>query len=88
MSETWINGQQGTLVNISNRGLTYGDGVFATMRVGDTGSIQFFNTHCARLEQASHRLKFLFGSGFWKLSSSLILQLEQLAKSNPNRGIK
>ncbi|MBE8167486.1 MAG: aminodeoxychorismate lyase [Shewanella sp.] len=88
MSETWINGQQGTLVNTYNRGLTYGDGVFATMRVDDRGSIQFFNTHCVRLEQASHRLKFRNGSSFWTLSPSLKSQLIKLAKSNPNRGIK
>ncbi|MCL1077350.1 aminodeoxychorismate lyase [Parashewanella spongiae] len=88
MSDTWINGQQGTLVNSSNRGLTYGDGVFATMRIDDGGCIQFFDAHCSRLEQGSQRLKFFDGEDFWKITPSSILLIKQLAKENPNRGIK
>lgn len=74
---------QGTLqgINPLDRGLAYGDGVFATMR--SNGQILFLAEHLARLEQSCARLGF-----HWQASNELIAQLTQLAAAYPQHCIK
>ncbi|MGB0893562.1 MAG: aminodeoxychorismate lyase [Parashewanella sp.] len=88
MTETWINSQQGELISIQDRGLAYGDGFFATMRVNPLGEILFLESHLARLSQAAFRLKMKHASGWWQPSNQLVTHLKSLAQSNPNRGLK
>ncbi|GIU36713.1 aminodeoxychorismate lyase [Shewanella schlegeliana] len=82
MTQVWVDGQPDNSVNPLDRGLAYGDGLFATMRVHQ-GEIQFLNTHFERLTQGAYRLGFQ-----WQPSSDLKQQLSALAKTNPNACIK
>ncbi|MGS0680765.1 aminodeoxychorismate lyase [Shewanella sp. 125m-7] len=82
MPEVWINGQASMSVNPLDRGLAYGDGLFATMRVNQ-GEIQFFSAHMERLTQGAFRLGFQ-----WTPSKALCAQLTTLAKVNPQSCIK
>lgn len=82
MTQVWVDGQPDKNVNPLDRGLAYGDGLFATMRVHQ-GEIQFLNTHFERLTQGAYRLGFN-----WQPSSALTLQLKALAKANPKACIK
>ncbi|WP_372872063.1 aminodeoxychorismate lyase [Shewanella sp.] len=41
-----------------DRGLAYGDGLFATMALANAGNIAFLNTHLSRLHQGASRLGF------------------------------
>ncbi|MBM7074035.1 aminodeoxychorismate lyase [Shewanella sp. 202IG2-18] len=88
MENIWINGQQGKLIDVSDRGLNYGDGLFLTMRVNQEGQILFFNSHISRIEQAVIRLNIKNETGFWQLPTSQKILLEIIAEANPNRGIK
>ena len=88
MENIWINGQQGKRIEISDRGLNYGDGLFLTMRVSEAGKILFFKSHLSRIEQAVVRLNIKNEAGYWQLPNSQKLLLEQIAKKNPSRGIK
>ncbi|MCG9729324.1 aminodeoxychorismate lyase [Shewanella sp. Isolate13] len=82
MTQVWVDGQPDKNINPLDRGLAYGDGLFATMRVHQ-GEIQFINAHFERLTQGAYRLGFK-----WQPSSALTLQLKTLAKANPNACIK
>ncbi|MCL1137127.1 aminodeoxychorismate lyase [Shewanella pneumatophori] len=82
MSEVWVNGQPDTNVNPLDRGLAYGDGLFATMRVSQ-GQILFLTAHLERLVQGTFRLGFN-----WYPSATLKQQLTCLAQANPHSCIK
>ena len=52
---SWVNGRAGGTIDIRDRGLNYGDGVFETMRVR-RGAIRLLDHHLERLEDACRRL--------------------------------
>lgn len=54
----WINGEPGTLVAATDRGLQYGDGVFETMAVRH-GRITLLEMHLHRLMEGCERLGIL-----------------------------
>ncbi|WP_299806251.1 aminodeoxychorismate lyase [uncultured Shewanella sp.] len=82
MTQVWVDGQPDNHVNPLDRGVAYGDGIFATMRVHQ-GEIQFLGSHLERLRQGAFRLGF-----GWHPSENLQLQLYSLAKANSNSCIK
>jgi 4-amino-4-deoxychorismate lyase len=53
---TWINGRAGDSIHVKDRGLSYGDGAFETMRVR-RGAVRFLDYHLERLADACRRLK-------------------------------
>ena len=57
MSTIWVNGQPDANISPLDRGLAYGDDLFATMRVNG-GEIQYLESHLARLSQGAMRLGF------------------------------
>ncbi|WP_153914939.1 aminodeoxychorismate lyase [Shewanella sp. TC10] len=57
MSSVFVNGQSDNTIQALDRGLAYGDGAFATMRVCD-GQILFLTEHLLRLQQTCQRLGF------------------------------
>ena len=88
MDNVWVNGQQGQLIPANDRGLTYGDGLFVTMRIDAKGQIQFFQTHLSRITQAAYRLKFQTSQGLWQLPEQQIELVKRIAAKNPNKGLK
>ena len=52
---SWVNGRSGTRLDIRDRGLQYGDGVFETMRIR-AGRVRFFEYHLERLALGCRRL--------------------------------
>ncbi|MEI6859213.1 MAG: aminodeoxychorismate lyase [Shewanella sp.] len=71
----WVNGELNGHIDPLDRGLAYGDGLFATMRIKE-GKIDFLTPHLARLIQGAKRLNFS-----WSPSQALVTQLKQVAKS-------
>ena len=55
--KTWINGEQSRFLDVADRGLQYGDGLFETIAVFD-GHPQLLEFHLARLARGTVRLKF------------------------------
>ncbi len=55
-SSTWINGESREHINIANRGLLYGDGLFETIAVRNQ-TPQFLNWHIQRLIDGCKRLR-------------------------------
>lgn len=55
---TWVNGRPSTTIDIRDRGLQYGDGLFETMRVRD-GRIALLDLHLDRLLSGCRRLKIM-----------------------------
>ncbi len=53
---TLIDGQPATLVDVADRGLAYGDGLFETMRI-EQGRILRLELHLARLSHGCERLQ-------------------------------
>lgn len=51
-----INGQQGRHIDVRDRGLAYGDGVFETLRV-TSGNARLRELHIARLNRGCERLR-------------------------------
>ncbi len=51
----WINGRQGTRIDIRDRGLQYGDGVFETLRIR-RGRVRLLEYHFERLALGCQRL--------------------------------
>ena len=78
----WVNGVPQANVDPTDRGIAYGDGLFATMRTGAEG-ILFFETHQARLTAGAARLGFQ-----WQMSEALQQQLQALAIEYPQHCIK
>lgn len=54
-----INGIKADYIDISDRGLHYGDGLFETLLLSD-GKIQFFDEHMARMQIGANRLGIRF----------------------------
>jgi 4-amino-4-deoxychorismate lyase len=55
MEKFWINGEPGRLVDITDRGLAYGDGLFETMAIRHS-SLRFPDLHLDRLYAGAARL--------------------------------
>ena len=87
MTQVWVNQQHMASVNPFDRGLAYGDGLFATMRTYSSTStkagIMLLDLHLTRLEQGSKRLNLN-----WSASSQLRKHLIYLASSYPNACVK
>ena len=56
MEQYWINGIPGRLVDISDRGLAYGDGLFETIAIRQSAA-RFLDLHLDRLYAGAARLK-------------------------------
>lgn len=56
MERWWINGQPGRLIDVTDRGFTYGDGLFETIAVR-TGQARFLALHLDRLLAGCGRLR-------------------------------
>ncbi|HKU88556.1 MAG TPA: aminotransferase class IV, partial [Steroidobacteraceae bacterium] len=56
---TWVDGIEGAAVPADDRGLQYGDGLFATILVRN-GVPRFLELHLARLERGLARLAIPF----------------------------
>lgn len=56
MEQWWINGQPGRLVDVTDRGFTYGDGLFETIAVRN-GAARFLPLHLERLLGGCGRLR-------------------------------
>lgn len=82
MAQVWVNGQPDATISPLDRGLAYGDGLFATMRVNKS-EIQFIESHFLRLAQGARRLGF-----DWQPTSTLRELLLQCAKDNPQSCLK
>ena len=82
MTQVWVNGVAVKEIDALDRGLAYGDGLFATMRIVN-GEVQFLSAHLARLAQGAQRLGFI-----WQASESLTNQLQQLASSKSDGCVK
>ncbi|MEC4724851.1 aminodeoxychorismate lyase [Shewanella sp. D64] len=82
MTQVWVNGVLATKIDPMDRGLAYGDGLFATMRIVK-GEVQFLPAHFARLTQGAKRLGFA-----WSASPTLAEQLKQLALTQRNACVK
>ncbi|PTA50428.1 aminodeoxychorismate lyase [Shewanella morhuae] len=78
----WVNGVAQANIDPTDRGIAYGDGLFATMRTGAEG-VLFFETHQARLTAGAARLGFQ-----WQMSEALQQQLQALAIEYPQHCIK
>jgi len=82
MTEVWVNGKQDCQIDPLERGLAYGDGLFATMRFSG-GKILFLKAHMQRLEQGAKRLGF-----DWCGSDALIARINQIAMTRGEGCIK
>lgn len=56
MEHWWINGQPGRLIDVTDRGLTYGDGLFETIAIR-AGEARFLALHLDRLLEGCGRLR-------------------------------
>ncbi|MCW3173991.1 aminodeoxychorismate lyase [Shewanella subflava] len=87
MTQVWINQQPSQTVSPFDRGLAYGDGLFATMRTypksAQQSGIMFLDLHLARLAQGCERLDIK-----WAASVTLLAHLSELAEQYPNSCIK
>ncbi|WP_133407105.1 aminodeoxychorismate lyase [Parashewanella tropica] len=93
MQKLWINGQsesdlQGKHCNAFDRGMAYGDGLFATMRIDSHGQIQFLDTHIQRLTQAAFRLNIKVDQQYWSPNSALLEHLKEVSLQHPLQGLK
>ena len=78
----WVNGQARTLVDVSERALQYGDGLFETIRIR-CSQPEFLQMHIRRLKSGCERLKF--ADVDWGL---LGCELKQLAAQHDNAVLK
>jgi 4-amino-4-deoxychorismate lyase len=79
---TWVNGRNSTRVDVRDRGLQYGDGVFETMRVR-AGRVRLLAYHLERLEAGCGRLKIAIPS-----ARALRLEIERRAAERRDAVIK
>jgi 4-amino-4-deoxychorismate lyase len=84
MKETlsWVNGQAGALVDVSERALQYGDGLFETIRI-HRSEPEFLERHIKRLTAGCERLKFPVMD--WSLVRH---ELKELAAQHDNAVLK
>lgn len=75
-----INGNPDDRINISDRALQYGDGVFETMAYRD-GQIEFLDAHLTRLNLGCDRLAIPF-SQLEKLKAELGVVVTELAEND------
>ena len=79
---SWVNGLAGVQVDVSERALQYGDGLFETIRIHRSGP-EFLERHIKRLTAGCERLKF---PGMdWGL---LRRELKELAAQHDNAVLK
>ncbi|GAB4264962.1 MAG: aminodeoxychorismate lyase [Methylomicrobium sp.] len=71
-----INGLAGQNIDVSDRGLQYGDGLFETIEVSD-GQLVFFDRHLRRLEAGCKRLSIPFPGSDVIVSEAASLAREQ-----------
>ncbi|MDD8057967.1 aminodeoxychorismate lyase [Shewanella sp. ER-Te-42B-Light] len=86
MAMVWVNQVANSTVSPFDRGLAYGDGVFATMRTASanqTAAVLFIDNHLSRLQQSCLRLGM-----HWQASDALVSQLLSLATQYPQHCIK
>lgn len=86
MATVWVNHVENGLISPFDRGVAYGDGVFATMRTASSdmpAGILFLDGHISRLLQSCERLSIK-----WHPSDLLIQQLILLAQQYPQHCIK
>ena len=57
MAQTLVNGQDLTIVDVSDRGLLYGDGFFSTLRVRDN-KVEHWPLHADRIRFSGLKLNF------------------------------
>lgn len=77
-----VNGCINEQINISDRGLAYGDGIFTTALIQNS-QVQLLKQHLARLTQGCQLLSIDFES-----QSSLITEVNQIASQFPNAVLK
>lgn len=75
VTRVWVNGELNGHIEPLDRGLAYGDGLFATLRIVQ-GQIAFLSAHLDRLTQGAKRLGFS-----WSPSQALVTHVKHLAKS-------
>ena len=78
MTDILINGEEKTTINVSDRGLQYGDGLFETMAVKN-GKINLWEDHWQRLKSGCERL--LISSPDKKLVEK---EIKSLCENNNN----
>ncbi|GGQ11403.1 4-amino-4-deoxychorismate lyase [Shewanella litoralis] len=86
MALVWVNQVKQGTISPFDRGLAYGDGVFATMRTASAhqaAAVLFLDAHLQRLQQSCQRIGI-----HWQASQSLVEQLGLLASSYPDHCIK
>ncbi len=57
MHQVWLNGQLSDQISVTDRGISYGDGLFETIRIRD-GKPELLDAHLARLEKGLAVLRF------------------------------
>lgn len=77
--KTWFNGQLANQLDLSDRGLSYGDGLFETVQIRH-GRALLLEQHWARLQSGLARLKF-------PASSLALLQQDVAALTLPDSGV-
>ena len=65
----WVNGQECGQLNVTDRGLTFGDGVFETLRIA-AGRARFLGLHWQRLRLGCERLQ-IHGVDYAELETHL-----------------
>ncbi len=71
----WINGQPASAINVADRGLAYGDGLFETIKVR-AGRAALLERHLARLQEGCQRLAIPCDMAL--LRQELLLYLQQV----------
>jgi 4-amino-4-deoxychorismate lyase len=56
MDNWWVNGRTGRLIDVTDRGLAYGDGLFETIAIR-AGQARFLGLHVDRLLEGCNRLR-------------------------------
>ncbi|WP_394132027.1 aminodeoxychorismate lyase [Shewanella maritima] len=82
MDSVWVNQQPLQHVSALDRGLAYGDGLFATMRTYQ-GNVLLLSEHVARLKQSAERLHLS-----WQPHQKLIEHIQHVAQQFPNHCLK
>ncbi len=74
--DSLINGQPGDCINLQDRGLQYGDGLFETIRI-DHGQPQYWSAHLRRLQLGCEKLDLMFpGEDVLQADAALLVSTE------------